>query len=78
MSRLDEKDFENASVIGSDRVISIYKELLPYTERVCPCCGESYKRYQGEIDYTLINKGKRIKFCSWNCKCKYKREKGIK
>jgi hypothetical protein len=34
----------------------------------CYECGEIFKRYSGEINYTFDEKV----FCTWNCKCRYK------
>lgn len=47
-----------------------YKSTSTYTLTVCPQCGETYRRYEGEVEY--IYKG--LKFCTYPCKAQYRRE----
>ena len=39
--------------------------------RVCPQCGEEYKRFKGEIDYIQKLGNEDVILCSYNCKAKF-------
>lgn len=38
--------------------------------RTCPYCKNVFVRYGCEIEYKIGSK----RFCSWNCKCKWRKE----
>lgn len=46
-----------------------YKTYNKAREYICANCQKSFIRYSNEIDYIFNKK----RFCSWNCKCKYKK-----
>lgn len=47
-----------------------YKSTSNYIERVCPECGETYRRYPDEIEYIFDKKF----FCTFPCKNKYRKK----
>lgn len=48
-----------------------YKEYIEKYKAICPYCHQEYVRYVGEIDYEYDG----LKFCSWTCKCRYRKKK---
>ena len=50
------------------------KYLDNYITLKCPQCGETYKRYSTEIEYKLLVGDKIMKFCTYNCRSKYKQQ----
>lgn len=50
------------------------KSYIVVATRICPVCGEEYKRYKDEIEYTVLLTDKEHILCSYNCKRKFMRE----
>lgn len=50
------------------------KSYIVVATRICPVCGEEYKRYKDEIEYTVKLADKEHILCGYNCKKKFMRE----
>lgn len=47
-----------------------YKSTAKYALLVCPYCKETYRRFEGEVEYIFDG----LKFCSFPCKNRYRKE----
>lgn len=47
-----------------------YKSTAKYALLVCPYCKETYRRFEGEIEYIFDG----LKFCTFLCKNRYRKE----
>lgn len=64
------KNFTNGVASKRINYENGYKSCRKQNKHICKNCGEEYTRFYEEVDYRI---GKEH-FCSWNCKCQWKKK----